>query len=149
MNLKQKAEQFAQQLRKYRHHVLPIVLGAAGVSLFQFAVNSWQAGWGSWAAALPALVVILITCLARLDDIGLDKKEAIWHVRRIGLVLTGLGCIYLLMGPFTDRPIFPTWIGTMMAWGIAFTWFSTPAMPPWWKYITGEFRKKSNGDPIV
>lgn len=143
MNLKEKAKQLAQKLSKYRRHVLPFIGGAAGVSLFQFAASHYPAGWGSWLATAPALVILLITALARLDDIGLDKMTAVWQARRIGLVLTGIGCVYLLMAPFSDQPMFPTWIGSMLSWGVALTWISTPSMPPWWKYITGEFRNRN------
>jgi hypothetical protein len=61
-------------------------------------------------------------------------------LRRLGLILVGLGTFQFAVGPFSAHPKYPTWIGAMMAWGVALTWFTTPGMPPWLKYVTGEYR---------
>lgn len=142
MNLKQKLNRAWEKLKANRRHCLPALVGVAAVSVFQFAAARWSPGWGSYFAALPALAIIIVTALARLDDIGLDKKTPNWQARRFGLILSGVGAVYLLAGPFSEEAVFPSWIAAMFAWGVALTWVTTPQLPPWWKYITGEYKQK-------
>lgn len=142
MNLKQKLNRVWNKLKANKRHFWPATVGVAAVSGFQFAASRWAPGWASYFVTFPALVAILVTCLARLDDIGLDKRAPNWQARRFGLILVGVGCVYLLVGPFSEEAVFPSWIGSMLSWGVALTWVTTPQLPPWWKYITGEYKQK-------
>ena len=45
---------------------------------------------------IPACVVILLTALARANDIGPEYMSWIWQVRRMGLVLAGSGAVMYL-----------------------------------------------------
>lgn len=136
--MKHKLNSFYDKLCGYRSHVVPILIGAAAVSLFQVAAHKLEPGWYSWAATVPALLIILVTALARLDDIDVSKTSWHWQVRRIAFVLLGIGCVYGIGSPFTQTPSFPSWMGCMTGWGVALAFLTTPGMPPWWKYITGE-----------
>lgn len=131
-------EQAKARLNRYRGHVLAS-LGAVAVcgSIFYLQATVTP-GMISYLASLPALAIILITVLARLDDINLSQKSRNWQLRRLGLIMVGLGTFQLVLAPFGEHPKFPSWIGVMLAWGVALTWFTTPKMPPWWKYVTGE-----------
>ncbi len=120
---------------------LPAIFAAAVIlSLFYF-ITSVPMGWISWGIAVPAWLIIAITALARLYDI----KHLGWHwqVRRIGMVLAGVGAVTLIAAPLLDEGIwFPTWRAVLLYWGFALTWLTTPAMPPWHKYISGEWKLK-------
>lgn len=144
MNLKQKLNKFWSKLKANRRHIVPACVAALVISGFQYAASHWAPGWGSYFVTAPAVLAIIVTCVARLDDIGLEQRAANWQARRLGLILTAVGCIYLLLGPFSEDVIFPGWIGGMIAWGVTLTWVTTPNMVPWWKFITGEYRTRKN-----
>jgi hypothetical protein len=119
---------------------LVILIGAYTGSLFI------PANWFTYLLSLPACVIILITALARLNDIKPAQSSARWHVRRAGLMLAGVAAMSFMTTPWTSPPLFPSWKAVMLMYGLALAWLTTPNMPPWWKYITGEF--KSKGDVV-
>lgn len=137
MNLKQTFEKLKARVVSYRGHALAAVTAAGLCSGAIYLQGNVKPGFVSWLACMPALAVILVTVLARLDDIGMELRSRAWQVRRLGLVLVGLGAVQIVLSPFSDRPLYPSWIAVLIAWGIALTWLTTPNMPPWWKHITG------------
>ena len=149
MNLKQTLKKLQTRLAHYKGHWLA-TLGAVSICGTVFYLQSRvPPGMISYIASLPALGIILTTVLARLDDINLEQTSRSWQLRRLGFILVGSGTLQLALAPFGEHPKFPSWIGVMMAWGVALTWFTTPNMPPWWKFITGEYRTgRKNGQSI-
>lgn len=141
MNFKQTIKQLKSRLERYKGHVLASLGAAATCGGIMYLQAKVPAGVLSYLVSLPAMIVILITVLARLDDIHLSQKNVQWQLRRLGLILVGLGTVQYAMSPFGEVPKYPSWISVMLAWGVALTWFTTPGMPPWLKYITGEYRK--------
>lgn len=98
-------------------------------------------GWASWLVSAFALLIIAITALARLKDITLMGWQ--WQVRRIGLILVGAGAVMVAIAPLMEETFaWPTWRGCIIFWGFALTWLTTPSMPPWHKYISGEYKLK-------
>lgn len=95
------------------------------------------------ASVLP-LLVIVITCIARLNDIGRSSTELRWHFRRLGFVLVGGASSWLLLSPMWHFD-YVIEAGVMFLIGQAMVWVTTPNMPPWWRYITGEFRTEIPG----
>jgi hypothetical protein len=84
-----------------------------------------------------AAIIILITAVARLDDIKRSQQSVRWWMRRIGLLMVSVAMIMLLASYVTVGA--PNWVPIQKIlglWGIALTWLTTPGMPPWWKYIT-------------
>ena len=106
-------------------------------------------GWLTYFVLVPAAAIVLVTCVARLNDIKPDQKEKRWHVRGVGFILAGTGAVTFLTVPFTEPSLFPSWKSVILMWGLALTWLTTPNMPPWWKYITGEFRQKDIEDATI
>lgn len=108
-----------------------------------YASTELPRDWRAWAVSLPPLSVIVITALARADDIkGTDFR---CFVRRIGFILAGAGALSLAVAPvlgYTNS--FPSWRAVTLYWGFALTWLTTPGMPPWWKYVSGEYKLKEN-----
>ena len=94
----------------------------------------------TWLLILPPSLVVAITALARVNDIGPEKMQMHWHVRRLGLIMAGAGAVMLMATPFGETPAYPTWRVVVLVWGMALTWLTTPNMPPWWHYVTGEYR---------
>lgn len=87
---------------------------------------------------LPALLVILLTVIPRINALTREQWSPRWHVRRAGLVGAGVGAVMFLAAPFTIAV--PWWreCATLaLVWGIAGTWLTTPGMPPWWEVLTG------------
>lgn len=94
----------------------------------------------TWVLILPPSLVVAITALARVNDIGPEKMQLVWHVRRLGLIMAGAGAVMLMATPFNHAPSYPTWRVVVLIWGLAFAWLTTPEMPPWWLYVTGQYR---------
>ncbi|QKW95606.1 hypothetical protein AXL3_25 [Stenotrophomonas phage vB_SmaS-AXL_3] len=84
-----------------------------------------------------AAFVILITALARLNDIKRSQKSKRWWVRRVGLLFVSVSMVMMIMSYFTVAT--PYWNQVMRIlglWGFALTWVTTPGMPPWWRWIS-------------
>ena len=102
-------------------------------------------GWLTYGLSFIALTGIGFTALARLDDISSDQTSKRWQVRRAGLVMVVAGAGMIALDPMTS-PLqgngthFPTWNEVMIYWGMFLTWVTTPHMPPWWRYITGQYK---------
>lgn len=125
-------------------------VAATGAMMGFYFMNTYiKSGFVRWAVTVPALAVLAITSLARLNDLGKEFSSLRWQVRRVGLILTGMGAITFLAIPFAKNPAYPTWIGSMVAWGFAMAWLTTPYMPPWHKYISGEAKAVTRKDKIV
>ena len=92
-----------------------------------------------------ALLGIAATALARVNGIGQGKNSKRWHVRRVGLIMAGVGALALCAAPLMglDRP--PLWRDVIFKWGIMLTWLTTPHMPPWWRWIS----HKDNNDEFT
>ena len=103
--------------------------------------------------AIPALF-ILVTALARLNDIRRDQSSKRWWVRRMGLLMVFVAMVLRIGGYFfTFAPYWQQVTVLLFMWGVLLTWMTTPGMPPWWKYIsrndvspddTGERRRKED-----
>lgn len=89
----------------------------------------------SYALALPALAVILITAIARVNDIDKELDSTRWQVRRAGLSIVAGASAALIAAPFAGA--YMSWGTAALIWGFALTWLTTPEMPPWWRWISG------------
>lgn len=84
---------------------------------------------------IPAFL-ILITALARLNDIKRNQNSKRWWVRRMGLLGVFVSMTMFIAGFFfTFAPYWRAVIALSGLWGFLLTWMTTPGMPPWWKYI--------------
>lgn len=84
---------------------------------------------------IPAFL-ILITALARLNDIKRSQNSKRWWVRRLGLLGVFVSMTMFIAGFFfTFAPYWRATIALAGLWGWLLTWMTTPGMPPWWKYI--------------
>lgn len=88
-----------------------------------------------------ALALIWFTAVARVNDIGAELHTARWHVRRLGLVLVGCGCIGVINQITQDWNKYPTWNEVVLRVGFALTWMTTPNMPPFFHFIAGWERR--------
>ena len=132
-----KVRQFLKEVvGEIRSHSVATVLALTTVSGFIFLSSLYGPGMISYLTTAPAAAVVTVTALARLNDITPNRKQFVWQLRRLGLVVTGAAAITVLAGPLAVVPQYPTWVGSMLMWGLASSWITTPGMPPWWKYIS-------------
>lgn len=113
---------------------------AAGILLgIHWLTGSLEKGWLSWAVCLPAWIVLIITAMARVNDITATGKR--WFVRRLGLILVGAASVSLVAAPLLGYTAsYPSWRDVILYYGFTATWLTTPNMPPWWKYVSGEYK---------
>lgn len=98
-------------------------------------------GWATYVITVPPALVVALTALARVNDIGPENMTRRWHVRRIGLIMAGAAAVMVLGAPFSEQGWAITWRGVLFVWGVALAWLTTPEMPPWEDYITGKYRE--------
>lgn len=115
-----------------------IAAATVGVVLTAYLLAVFVApGIVSYLASFLPLLVLAVTAIARVNDIGKDKVETRWHIRRMGLSVVAGASVIALLGPGVGLAAYPTWETVGMYWGFALTWLTTPEMPPWWKWISG------------
>lgn len=130
------------KLRKLFDYKATQVTAATGLLLaLHWFSTDLQPGWVSWGLTLPALAILALTAVARVHDITATGKR--WFTRRMGLILVAAACAALAAAPMLGYSNgFPSWRQVALYWGMALTWITTPNMPPWWRYISGEWKLK-------
>lgn len=128
-----------------RLHIIPFICIVSVVMGFYYASRFVAPGWITYCLSSLSVALIGVTALARVNDIPHENTAVQWQVRRLGLVLVGAACMGLLFAPWVTRhdavgPDWPAWREVMFRVGVLFTWMTTPAMPPWHRYISGEFK---------
>lgn len=118
-------------------HVIAGTL-TAGVVIAAYLLGVYvQPGFVSYLASIIPLGVICVTAIARVNDIPKNKVSKRWQLRRAGLSITAGASAIALLGPLAGVATMPTWEIVALYWGFAITWFTTPEMPPWWRWISG------------
>lgn len=122
---------------------LQAVLAAILVVAPMWLIEAAGVGWTTWALSIPPLGVIILTALARAYDI--KDTSARGFTRKMGMILVAASATSLLISPLLGYTLsFPLWRHVMLYWGFALAWLTTPNMPPWWKYISGEYKLKGD-----
>ena len=116
------------------------VIAVCIVMFFYLMSLIFAPGWVSYAFMVPPALIVALTALARVNDIGPEKMGRRWQWRKISLVMVGAGAVMVLSTPFIQSPMFPSWRGVILMWGFAGTWMTSPGMPPWDYYMTGAYR---------
>ena len=105
-------------------------------------------GW--YLVSVVPWVVVFLTATARVNDIKLHQRNSIWHLRIIGLSASMGVAVVMLATPVTISTWYmpsATWQGALIAWAWGLTWFTTPGLPPWAKYIAGTHRVRAPEAP--
>lgn len=121
-------------LKEYSNAVAAVVTVVVITAAYFVGVYVGPSIW-SYIVALPALAVILITAIARVNDIDKSLASKRWQVRRAGLSVTAGASAALLAAPLAGASM--SWGTAALIWGFALTWLTTPEMPPWWRWISG------------
>lgn len=133
--------QFFKQFASLKKlHAAQSVCATAALGLVYWLSTVVPPGPLTWALAIPADLVIALTALARLND--MESNGFRWQIRRIGFLLAGVAAVGYIFLQLEGKPQFPPWKSVMLQWGVALAWLTTPGMPPWHRYISGDFRKK-------
>lgn len=119
-----------------KHHIKGMAAAAVLTAAAWVFSSTFPPGLISYLVTLPASLVVIVTALARINDIGPSKVGWIWQVRRIGLALCGASAVAFVAGPWSEHALYPTWMGCAMMWGLALAWIASPNMPPWWEYVS-------------
>lgn len=117
-------------------------LSACALGVAYYLVNSEPLGWLTYGLMVPPCIVILLTSIARVNDMGVGSLDWRGQLRKLGFIMSGTAAVAFLSVPFTANTYWPTWKAVMLAYGVAAAWVTTPNMIPWWRYISGEFRQK-------
>lgn len=128
----------AVDLGRYQSRALALSL--ALLAVVYSAAAFVEPGRLTSALMIPPCVVMLLTALARVNDIGPEHMGWVWQVRRLGLVLAGSGAVMYMFSPWTEGGAPAPWRAVTLAYGVALAWLTTPVLPPWWDYITGRYR---------
>lgn len=96
-------------------------------------------GWMTYLFSVPPCAVIIITALARVNDLSIDMASTAWNVRRVGLILTALYAVAQITVPLFAED-WPTWRMVIGLWGFALVWLTSPHQPPWGQYVWGKQR---------
>lgn len=90
-----------------------------------------------------AAAFIMVTAIARLNDIKRTQVSKRWWVRRLGLMATIVSMAMFIASNFTIGAKYWNELTKLMAiWGWALTWATTPGLPPWWKYFPEQEREQ-------
>lgn len=95
-----------------------------------------QDGWLTYLLSVPACAVIIVTALARVNDMSIDMASTAWNVRRAGLILTALFAVSQITVPVFAAD-WPSWRTVIGLWGFALVWLTSPNQPPWIQYVWG------------
>lgn len=124
-------------VRRLKEHSNAIagIITVGVIMIGYFVGNSLGPSMWSYIVVLPALAIILITAIARVNDISKELQSKRWQVRRVGLSVAAGASAALLAAPLAGA--YMSWGTTALIWGFALTWLTTPEMPPWWRWISG------------
>ena len=121
-------------LRKYSNATAAVITSVAITTAYFVGLYVGNSIW-SYVVAMPALAVLLITAIARVNDISNAKTSKRWQVRRAGLSIVAGSSATLLVATMVGAHM--GWGTAALIWGFAMTWLTTPEMPPWWRWISG------------
>jgi hypothetical protein len=130
-------------MKAFAKSTMTLKTGAVGVLFVAFcavyaASLLMPPGWVTGAIALVALMFLVLTAIARVNDITGDTVR--WHARRLGLLAVVGGCISVVLQLLQGR--FPTWGEVMLLLGFMATWATTPNQPPWWQLMGEPDRRR-------
>lgn len=130
-----------------KHQWKPFCAALVAVVVFYFFSVLFAPGWVSYLFIVPPCLVIAMTSLPRVNDIGPELRGLRWEARRIALIMAGVGAVMMLGAPFASDPNWPAWRTVVLCWGFAVAWMTTPGRPPWDYYISGRYRFLSHPPP--
>ncbi len=91
-------------------------------------------GWLTYVLSVIPCAILIITALARVNDLSIDMASTAWNVRRAGLILTALYAVTQLTLPLFSAE-WPSWGTVIGLWGFALVWLTSPHQPPWMRYV--------------
>lgn len=86
-----------------------------------------------FAISTFALLVIAVTMLARANDLRW-RKGLHWNARLAGFALAGATPFGMIGHEWITRE-FPTVYECVFRVGLMLVFFTTPHLPPWWRFI--------------
>lgn len=132
-------------MRIFENKVVQIILAAILLLGIHYASTELPRDWRAWGLSVPALLIVMITAIARAADIrGSCLRN---FVRRMGFILAAAGAFSLMLAPVLGYSnSYPSWRAVTLYWGFALTWLTTPNMPPWWNYVSGAWKIRKGQD---
>ena len=124
----------------YRHINQKSMFAYAIVMLVAYTITLFvPVGWGTYFLGLPAYLIVLLTCVARANE--LDKTDPVTDARRFGFsIMLGLTAMVIIEPVFNSFPRYPRVFGY---WALGIIWMTTEGLPPWWDWVTGAWNHHS------
>lgn len=97
-------------------------------------VTFQKGGWHFMVSSL-SLLFIAVTMLARGNDLRI-RKGWHWYARLAGFMLSGVAP-FGIIGYEWYAQAFPSFYEVMFRFGLSLVFFTTPYLPPYWKWISG------------
>lgn len=83
-----------------------------------------------------SLLIIAITMLCRANDLRW-RSGLKWQVRMIGFVMCGALPVGIIGSELYEQN-WPSPYEALFRLGLMFVFLTTPYLPPWWKWISGQ-----------
>lgn len=83
-----------------------------------------------------SLLIIAITMLCRANDLRW-RSGLKWQVRLIGFVMCGALPVGIIGSELYEQN-WPSPYEALFRLGLMFVFVTTPHLPPWWKWISGQ-----------
>lgn len=123
---------------------LPFLLIVSFVIGLYAASQLIAAGWVTYALCAGSAFLCGLTALARINSIKHSDVSPRWHVRRLGLILAMSMCVSYIIGPLLahmlGKSAWPSWREATFFLSVWLIWLTTPNMPPWHRFISGNFK---------
>lgn len=136
MNANELKDYAMTQVKTFIQHWKALAVALVTLTFLYVFMTHRDQSWLAWFLAIPPCLVIIITAWCRVTDMGAQIVGWSSELRKVGLTLAGSGGGVVLAGPFGSHPSFPTFELLALLYGLAFSWFTTPNMVPWWQYIS-------------
>ena len=125
------------------------LVGFACLMLMWIVTQYFDRSFFEYLTGIPAAIIIAITSLVRGHDMRKDDWDYKSVIRRLAFLMAVVASVRYGTRLWTRPGDYPDWGVVVGLWAWALTLFTTPNMPPWWKYIHVDPVTEPDGTIVV